>query len=156
MKRILKTVALLTTGILINGSVLAHEGHENAPLAAHLVFKQNTLHMHATFQDMPMINQEEVLFLEAKDPKTHQTTELNDKIEVVLWMPSMGHGSAPTQVERVVDAQGTVIPGTFKVKNIYFIMGGDWEVQVTLTDADGNQETNSFAVKIAGGHGTHP
>jgi hypothetical protein len=155
MNTIFKTVAILATGLVISGSVLAHEGHDHPPLSGHLVFKQNTLHIHATFPDAPMVNEEALLVLEAKDPKTHQTIELNDNIEVVLWMPAMGHGSAPTQVERVVDAQGNIVPGTFNVRNVYFIMAGDWEVRVTLTDAKGVQETKSFTVNIAGDHGGH-
>lgn len=42
--------------------------------------------------------------------------------QVVLWMPSMGHGSTPTQTTRVDE-------GTYRVTNVFFIMPGDWEIR---------------------------
>ncbi len=155
MNSLLKSITALAAGLLISASAFAHGG-SHSPLAGHLVFKNNTLHMHASFPTAPMVGQESLMVLEAKDPATHQTIEFNENIDVVLWMPSMGHGSAPTQVERAIDKSGNIIPGTFNVKNVYFIMGGDWEVRVTLTDVEGLQETQSFKIQLAGGgHGGH-
>ncbi len=151
MKAILKS-ALLALALFMGIFASAHGGHDHQPLAGHLSYKQNRLHIHARFPTAPIVNQESILVLEAKDAKTHQATELNDNIEVVLWMPSMGHGSAPTQVERAVDANGNIFNGVFNVRNVYFIMGGDWEVRVTLTDAQGVQETKTFKVTLDGGH----
>lgn len=151
MKTIVKAVALVAA-LVIGQLASAHEGHNHPPLAGHLSFKKNTLHLHASFPMAPVVNQESLLVLEAKDAKTHQPTDLNDTIEVVLWMPDMGHGSAPTQVERAVDANGNILPGVFNVRNVYFIMGGKWEVRVTLTDAQGAKETKSFTVTLDGGH----
>lgn len=155
MNSLLKTITSFTAGLLISASAFAHGG-SHSPLAGHLVFKNNTLHMHASFPTEPTVGAKSVMVLEAKDPATHQTIEFNENINVVLWMPSMGHGSAPTQVVPAVDANGILIPGTFLVKNMFFMMGGDWEIRVTLTDAEGTQETQSFAVTLVGsGHGGH-
>ena len=49
---------------------------------------------------------------------------------VVLWMPSMGHGSTPTVVE-AVDV------GSFRVNNVFFVMPGDWEVRFQVRADDG-------------------
>ena len=49
-------------------------------------------------------------------------------LSVVLWMPSMGHGSAPVKIEKLQD-------GVFRVSNVYFIMAGDWEIRVFLKDS---------------------
>lgn len=151
MKTIAKSVAFIAA-LFIGPIAFTHEGHDHPPLAGHLSYKQNTLHIHASFPIAPVVNQESLLVLEAKDAKTHQPIELNDNIEVVLWMPSMGHSSAPTQIERAIDSNGNLIPGTFNVHNVYFIMGGEWEVRVTLTDAQGLQETKAFKVTLVGGH----
>ncbi|MNJ94871.1 hypothetical protein D3C87_125740 [compost metagenome] len=51
-------------------------------------------------------------------------------LSVVLWMPSMGHGSAPVKIEKLE-------PGVYRVHSVYFIMPGDWEIQVYLKN--GNQ-----------------
>ncbi len=155
MKSVLNTLALFSA-LLIGGTAAAHGGHHPPALAGHLSFKQNTLHIHASFPNDPVVNQDSLLVLEAKDASTHKETELTDNVDVVLWMPSMGHGSAPTQVERAIDANGNILTGVFNVRNVFFIMGGEWEVRVTLTDAQGAQETKSFKVTLAGaGHGPH-
>ncbi|MBN8542499.1 MAG: FixH family protein [Deltaproteobacteria bacterium] len=155
MKSILNTLALFSA-LLIGGTAAAHGGHHPPALAGHLSFKQNTLHIHASFPNDPVVNKDSLLVLEAKVASTHKETELTDNVDVVLWMPSMGHGSAPTQVERAVDANGNILTGVFNVRNVFFIMGGEWEVRVTLTDAQGARETKSFKVTLAGaGHGPH-
>ncbi len=46
-----------------------------------------------------------------------------------LWMPGMGHGSAPTQLSPGAD-------GCTNVANVQFMMRGEWEIQVTLSDGD--------------------
>lgn len=46
-------------------------------------------------------------------------------LKAVLWMPDMGHGSSPTRV-----AQGA--PGQFSVSQVYFSMGGFWEIRLQL------------------------
>ena len=48
-----------------------------------------------------------------------------DSVAIILWMPSMGHGSAPVKIERISDHQ-------YHVRNVYFIMPGDWEVRMVL------------------------
>ncbi len=149
MKTMIKQLALLTTGLLFAITVWAHGDHQDN--MAHLVFKKGALHIHAQFPEAPMVGQEATLLLETHDPQTHQVINIDDQIEVSLWMPSMGHGSAPTQIERVQDDQGNVITGLYVVRNVYFTMGGDWEVRVTLTDAQGNKETQSFNVHLDGG-----
>ncbi len=149
-KKILNVNVFVITAFLISTTAFAQVGH--SPSGGHLSFKNNTLHIHATFLQEPVVGSEATLVLEAKNPTTHQAIELNDQIEVTLWMPSMGHGSSPTKIERTVDSSGNRIPGTFNVRNAYFIMGGDWDVRVTLTDENGIKEMKSFAVTIAGGH----
>jgi len=46
---------------------------------------------------------------------------------VLLWMPSMGHGSAPVKLERL-DV------GTFLASEIFFIMPGPWDIRYQLKD----------------------
>lgn len=56
------------------------------------------------------------------------------KIDVKLWMPEHGHGSSPVKMEREKDAAGQVIPGVYRVKNVYFSMPGHWQVQIRMMD----------------------
>lgn len=46
---------------------------------------------------------------------------------LVLWMPSMGHGSSPTTLTKL-DI------GTYRVTNVFFIMPGEWEMQFQVKD----------------------
>ncbi|MCB0412076.1 MAG: hypothetical protein KDD22_06085 [Bdellovibrionales bacterium] len=43
-------------------------------------------------------------------------------LEVKLWMPDMGHGSTPVNVEELDE-------GTFRASKILFIMTGHWEIE---------------------------
>lgn len=54
--------------------------------------------------------------------QTPVETDLIGLPEVVLWMPSMGHGSTPTRVERL-DV------GTYRVSQVFFIMPGEWDIR---------------------------
>lgn len=49
-------------------------------------------------------------------------------LSALLWMPSMGHGSAPVQVERLSASQ-------YRITKIYFIMPGDWEVRISFKNS---------------------
>lgn len=51
--------------------------------------------------------------------------DLNSTPQVVLWMPSMGHGSTPSQTVRVDE-------GTYRTSNVFFIMPGEWEIRIQL------------------------
>lgn len=47
--------------------------------------------------------------------------------KLILWMPSMGHGSSPTSIARI-DV------GTYRATNVFFIMPGDWELRFLIMD----------------------
>ncbi|MBL7542438.1 MAG: hypothetical protein JNL11_01410 [Bdellovibrionaceae bacterium] len=59
--------------------------------------------------------------------QTAVEVDLSAMPEVVLWMPSMGHGSTPTKIERL-DV------GTYRVGNVFFIMPGAWEIRFQVKD----------------------
>jgi hypothetical protein len=46
-------------------------------------------------------------------------------LSVILWMPSMGHGSSPVKIDKIET-------GVYRVHRVYFIMPGDWEVRIFL------------------------
>ncbi len=45
--------------------------------------------------------------------------------DLVLWMPKMGHGSAPTKTSRI-DV------GTYRASNINLFMPGEWELKFQI------------------------
>lgn len=57
--------------------------------------------------------------------KIDTSADLYDTVEVLLWMPSMSHGSAPVTLTNKE-------AGLYEISNIFFIMPGDWEVRIFL------------------------
>lgn len=97
-----------------------------------LVFEENEIEMVAEFLGSPVVGQENIMNLRLFDLRTGMEKDFEGEVQVVLWMPSMNHGSAPTSVEPVRDVSGKVLLGQYLVRQIYFTMGGDWEVRVLL------------------------
>jgi len=54
-------------------------------------------------------------------------------VAVVLWMPSMGHGSVPVTVTQL-DV------GTYSASNVFFTMQGDWQIIIQLKSANAVQD----------------
>lgn len=77
-----------------------------------------------------------VLELYRRDDRS-QFVNLTNTLEVVLWMPDMGHGSSGVTVEKLA-------PGQYRVTRVFFIMGGDWEIQ--LKHKNGNTVLEEAAI----------
>jgi hypothetical protein len=73
-----------------------------------------------------------------------QATDIQGDFRVVLFMPTMGHGSSPTKIAKLTE------PGLFQVSKIYFTMPGIWEIRVTFRPADGSTpETQTLTLTPA-------
>lgn len=65
----------------------------------------------------------------------HPTSELlldaesneTEPMKIVLWMPSMGHGSAPVKIAKLSI-------GVYRATNVFFSMKGDWEIRFQSGD----------------------
>jgi len=75
--------------------------------------------------------------------------EPNLPVFVRLWMPSMGHGSSPVTLTPALDSNGLVMPGVYDVTQVYFVMRGNWEIQIQLKDAEKSKivEQTSFLLR---------
>lgn len=72
----------------------------------------------------PSTEEDSKFFLIFSDNTTNFVDPISIKVgSLRLWMPSMGHGSAPLKIQ---DLGG----GIFQVTNVYFIMPGDWQIQL--------------------------
>lgn len=65
--------------------------------------------------------------------------DLNYNVAIVLWMPSMGHGSRPVVVEKQSSSK-------YNATKIFFIMPGDWEIRFQLKS--NNEIVDEYVVKI--------
>ncbi len=59
--------------------------------------------------------------------------------QLILWMPSMGHGSTPTVVQRL-DV------GTYRASEVFFIMPGEWDLKFQIKS--GSEVTDEALVQI--------
>ena len=66
--------------------------------------------------------------------------DLPRNLHVFLWMPSMGHGSAPVKLKKIGD-------GEYEVSEVQFIMGGKWEIKFQLKE--GNQVFDEAVVSLS-------
>lgn len=62
------------------------------------------------------------LLVRFSNKATGQTIDPVQSLQVVLWMPSMGHGSSPVAIARVSQ-------GTYRVSNVFFSMPGTWQIK---------------------------
>lgn len=132
----------------------AHVGHRH-PGGTHLTFADGAIHAHAVWEQGPRSRSESILRIEWKNGHDHSPTEPPGEFKVSLWMPDHGHGSAPTRIHRIPGDDGEPLVGVYRVSNIYFTMGGKWDVNVTLKTANGVAETKSIKVEIHGGGHDH-
>ena len=142
----MKSLAVLFSVLSLSFLAQAHEGHE--PGLIHLKFAQGSIHAHAKWTQGPRTPDESTLHLEWKKGTDHSPVEPPGTFSVKLYMPTMKHGSSPTQMQRVLDAKGQPLVGVYNVSNIYFTMGGDWDVQIALKSPSGTDEVQTFKVHV--------
>lgn len=70
-----------------------------------------------------------------------QFVDLPHTLEVVLWMPSMGHGSTPVTIDKLA-------VGQYRVSKVFFIMHGDWEIQLKLKSGNNVLEQANYPVRF--------
>lgn len=85
----------------------------------------------------PVLKTENRFRLSFTERLSREPIEVTSPIEVELWMPSMGHGSAPTRVTPVPD-----LPNTVDIENVHFIMPGDWEIRIRAFGQSGSVRLN--------------
>lgn len=60
---------------------------------------------------------------------------------LLLWMPSMNHGSTPTLTQEI-DI------GTFRIQEVFFIMPGEWDLRFQLQVKDQIQDEVRVEIRI--------
>ncbi len=147
MKNYLKQI-LICVSIFGAGFADAQRGHsQNQPVSA-LQYANGAIHAFVTWETGPSVGKESLLRIEWRSGIDGLPIEPPGDFSVVLWMPSMGHGSAPTKIQPYQDAQGRTLLGIYHVSNIYFMMGGDWDVNIALNYQKAGKETRALRVAL--------
>lgn len=61
--------------------------------------------------------------------------------KLVLWMPSMGHGSSPTSVQRIDT-------GIYRATKVYFVMPGPWELKFQFKNTESRVDEAKVQISI--------
>jgi hypothetical protein len=67
---------------------------------------------------------------------------------VELWMPEHGHPSTDVTVVPATDAAGGAIPGVYRATEVYFIMGGNWEIWVRFLDGEATWDEAKLLISV--------
>ncbi|MCB0412074.1 MAG: FixH family protein [Bdellovibrionales bacterium] len=102
----------------------------------------------AQWEKGPVLEEESIMTLQFLEQGTGESVALDDNLSVKLWMPDMGHGSAPTEVENILNSEGQAIEGYYRVKEMYFLMAGFWQIEVSLTNKKGETETQILELTL--------
>lgn len=113
-----------------------------------LAFHQGTLVADCSWIQGPLIMDESLLKVEWKNGRDGSAVEPPGPFAVSLFMPSMSHGSAPTQLQRFLDGSGAPLPGVYRVSNLYFMMKGDWQIRFELKSPDHSKEIQTFQLHL--------
>ena len=144
-------ISALILMVLTLGASAVQANHDHSS-TTHLKFANGTVHAHMTWVIGPIVSNESALRIEWMSGVTHSAAEPPGDFKVVLWMPGMGHGSSPTKIQQAHDESGQPLVGVYDVTEIYFIMGGKWDVNLSLELPDGTVETQTVQVQIGSKH----
>jgi hypothetical protein len=149
----MKILVVLTAALMAIPSAWAHEGQSPDQ---HLVFEANGVHAHVYWETLPTESEPAVARVEFRKAADHTPAEITAEFGAELFMPEMGHGSAPVDIAPVLDEGGTARAGVYRITNMYFFMAGTWEVILSLKAADGSVESAKFEYVMGGDdHGGH-
>lgn len=84
-----------------------------------------------TWEKLPTENDFGILnfktFIKNSVTNNIELIDLPIKPSIVLWMPSMGHGSSPVTIEHIET-------GIYRATKVFFIMSGSWQIRFQLKD----------------------
>lgn len=69
---------------------------------------------------------------------------LSQNLKIILWMPSMGHGSVPVIIKKNIDST----PPSLTIERVYFIMPGDWEIRFQLKETENTIDETHISLFI--------
>lgn len=124
-------LTLLASFVSCGDSHIVNDQESNLQTAnaeCSLYFESEDLCLESKWETMPTASTFGSMLLTFFDHR-HPETIVNPKNDpfVVLWMSSMGHGSSPVTVEKIGE-------GKFRIKDVFFIMPGPWEIKYQLKD----------------------
>lgn len=118
---------------------LAGAGQESA-LACQAKFQAGQC-VHIAWEKMPTEEDFGSFLFTVYRPGPTPAPEDVANVTVVLWMPSMGHGSSPVSVTRLET-------GRYRAGDVFFTMGGDWEIRFQVKEGQNVQDQASVPIRF--------
>lgn len=111
--------------VYVNNS---RENPDSKPQQCEVFFEKSEVCAFITWAEGPTKGKESKFDLQLMNAGNNDFAEKvkTADLNVILWMPSMGHGSSPTEVFKLPGM------GFFAVSKVHFIMGGEWEIRFEL------------------------
>ncbi|RYZ73595.1 MAG: hypothetical protein EOP05_09900 [Proteobacteria bacterium] len=81
------------------------------------------------WEKMPNESETGVFVVRFTHPQSGSLVDPSLPLKVILWMPSMGHGSSPVEVTRLST-------GLYRVARVFFSMPGTWQIRFQLMQAN--------------------
>lgn len=108
-----------------------------APETCRHIFTKSRICLEWTWVQIPTASQPGILDFKTFNlgitNNTLEFTDLENMPKVILWMPSMGHGSTPTKTTRITQ-------GHYRSEKVFFIMPGTWQIQFQFINAQGQKD----------------
>lgn len=89
-----------------------------------LFFKNTEISIKTFWKRGPLIGDESKMLILLFD-KNGLSTSTDLDFKVMLWMPTMGHGSFPVSVKKIGD-------GVYEANEVFFTMPGHWDIHFQL------------------------
>jgi hypothetical protein len=144
MSKLIAALLLMTFSL----GARAHEGHDPRQDHGHLEFQGGAYHAHLSWAKGPDLSGESILLIEFKDGKTHDPIAGPRLDSVFATMQPEMDMTALGDIAPATDDKGDAILGTYNASGLYLTMGGLWHVQVSVTNADGSQETQTWDAQV--------
>lgn len=100
--------------------------------AEDFIFKKSNYHFSIDWTQGPGMGESKFI-LRSWSPETGTNQgpfkDFPHDLHVYLWMPSMGHGSAPVKIKKLDS-------GEYEVINVFFIMAGKWDIHFQLKNKE--------------------
>jgi hypothetical protein len=102
----------------------------NIGIACEIYFKTEDLCLSTKWEIMPSENSfGKMTFSFYHQDDSSLFFSPNNQPSILLWMPSMGHGSSPVTISFIEE-------GLYQASEIFFIMPGAWEIRFQLKDGN--------------------
>ena len=105
-------------------------------LDSDLSFAQSEIRIKVFWRVGPLIGDESQLLLVLHD-KNGRPASVKGKLDLMLWMPTMGHGSFPVKVSEIG-------MGIYEAKDVFFTMPGLWDIHFQIKELGTDQIIEDF------------